>query len=82
MLRYEDMIVEVRKRSLSRGPNSRMGSRTSSTVDFRSSQTEFRSNGGSKVDLDSVRSSIGASNRSVAGLDLEIKVAHNYETLA
>ena len=69
--RYEDIIVEARKRSLSRGPNSRMGSRTSSTLDFRSSQAEFPSNGGSKVDINSVRSSIGASTRSVAG-DLEM----------
>jgi len=69
--RYEDIIVEARKRSQSRGPNSRMGSRTSSTLDFRSSQAEFPSNGGSKVDINSVRSSIGASTRSVAG-DLEM----------
>ena len=69
--RYEDIIVETRKRSLSRGPNSRMGSRTNSTLDFRSSQNEFPSNGGSKVDINSMRSSIGASNRSVAG-DLEM----------
>ena len=69
--RYEDIITETRKRSLSRGPNSRMGSRTSSTLDFRSSQNEFPSNGGSKVDINSMRSSIGASNRSVAG-DLEM----------
>ena len=69
--RYEDIIVETRKRSLSRGPNSRMGSRTNSTLDFRSSQNEFPSNGGSKVDITSMRSSIGASNRSVAG-DLEM----------
>ena len=70
-VRYEDIIVEARKRSQSRGPNSRMGSRTSSTLDFRSSQAEFPSNGGSKVDINSVRSSIGASTRSVAG-DLEM----------
>jgi len=72
--RYEDIITETRKRSLSRGPNSRMGSRTSSTLDFRSSQNEFPSNGGSKVDINSMRSSIGASNRSVAG-DLEMPKA-------
>merc|ERR1719193_1859159 len=72
--RYEDIIVETRKRSLSRGPNSRMGSRTNSTLDFRSSQNEFPSNGGSKVDINSMRSSIGASNRSVAG-DLEMPKA-------
>merc|ERR1719220_3146950 len=72
--RYEDIIVEARKGSLSRGPNSRMGSRTSSTLDFRSSQNEFPSNGGSKVDINSMRSSIGASNRSVAG-DLEMPKA-------
>ena len=69
--RYEDIIVEARKRSSSRGPNSRMGSRTSSTLDFRSSQNEFPSNGGSKVDINSMRSSIAASNRSEAG-DLEM----------
>merc|ERR550517_1771981 len=51
-----------------------MGSRTSSTLDFRSSQNEFPSNGGSKVDINSVRSSIAASNRSEAG-DLEMPKA-------
>merc|ERR1719350_1933638 len=71
--RYEDIIVEVRKRSLSRGPNSRMGSRTSSTVDFRTSQAELPSNSGSKVDIAGLRSSIGASSRSVAGVDLDSK---------
>lgn len=70
--RYEDIIVEVRKRSLSRG-NSRMGSRTSSNLDFRSSQTDFRSSNGSKVDLASLRSSVEASNRSVAAPDTDIK---------
>merc|ERR1719350_1200989 len=71
--RYEDIIVEVRKRSLSRGPNSRMGSRTSSTVDFRTSQAELPSNSGSKVDIAGLRSSIGGSSRSVAGVDLDSK---------
>ena len=78
--RYEDIIVEVRKRSLSRGPNSRMGSRTSSTVDFRTSQAELPSNSGSKVDIAGLRSSIGASSRSVAGVDLDSKVGHLLHT--
>jgi len=59
--RYEDIITEVRKRSVSRGPNSRMGSRTSSTLDFQSV---------TKVDLDSVRSSLGTTHRTA---DLETK---------
>ena len=70
------MIVEVRKRSQSRGPSSKMGSRTNSTLDFRSSQTDFRSQGsGSKMDLDSLRSSLAASRSSVVGPEVETKVA-------
>jgi len=67
--RYEDIIVETRKRSLSR-TGSRMGSRTSSVLDFRASQTDFKTSNASigKLDLDSIRSS----TRSSAVQDLDI----------
>jgi len=69
--RYEEIITETRKRSLSRGPGSRMGSRTSSQLDFHSSQTDFKTSNQSigKLDLDSIRSS----TKSIAALDLDNK---------
>merc|ERR1719481_2099903 len=71
--RYEDIITEVRKRSISRGPNSRMGSRTSSTLDFRSSQTDSinRSAVGSKLDLESIRSGLEATTRTFPEPDVK-----------
>ena len=60
--RYEDIIVEARKRSQSR---SRMGSRTSSVVDFRKSNSTLQS----KLDLDTVRASVN--QRDVAALNLD-----------
>lgn len=60
--RYEDIIVEARKRSQSR---SRMGSRTSSVVDFRKSNSTLQN----KLDLDTVRASVN--QRGVAALDLD-----------
>merc|ERR1712032_1642203 len=62
--RYEDIIVEARKRSQSR---SRMGSRTSSVVDFRKSNSTLQN----KLDLDAVRASVN--QREVAALDLDTK---------
>jgi hypothetical protein len=66
--RYEDIIVEARKRSMSRGPGSRMGSRTSSQMDFRTSQ-DFSSSIG-KLDLDSIRNS----TKNITALDLDTRV--------
>jgi len=68
--RYEEIIVETRKRSLSR-TGSRMGSRTSSVLDFKSSQNEFKTSNASigKLDLDSIRTS----TKTVAALDLDNK---------
>ena len=62
--RYEDIIVEARKRSQSR---SRMGSRTSSVVDFRKSNSTLQN----KLDLETVRASVN--QREVAALDLDTK---------
>eukprot|EP00092_Neocalanus_flemingeri_P023397 GFUD01025368.1.p1 GENE.GFUD01025368.1~~GFUD01025368.1.p1 ORF type:complete len:979 (-),score=266.22 GFUD01025368.1:251-3187(-) len=68
--RYEEIIVETRKRSLSR-TGSRMGSRTSSVLDFKSSQNDFKTSNASigKLDLESIRSS----TKNVAALDLDNK---------
>jgi len=68
--RYEEIIVETRKRSLSR-TGSRMGSRTSSVLDFKSSQNEFKTSNASigKIDLESIRTS----TKNVAALDLDNK---------
>merc|ERR1719233_1845606 len=68
--RYEEIIVETRKRSLSR-TGSRMGSRTSSVLDFKSSQNEFKTSNASigKIDLEAVRTS----TKNVAALDLDNK---------
>merc|ERR1719188_960002 len=70
--RYEDLIIETRKRSCSRGPGSRMGSRTSSQLDFRSSQSDFKSSSNTigKLDLDYIKSSA----KCIAALDLDSKV--------
>jgi len=57
--RYEDIIVEVRKRSQSR---SRMGSRTSSVVDFRNSNISL-----GRHEIDSSR----GNSRNMGALDLE-----------
>jgi len=69
--RYEEIIVETRKRSLSR-TGSRMGSRTSSVLDFKSSQNEFKTSSASigKIDLESIRTS----TKNVAALDLDNKI--------
>merc|ERR1719510_564123 len=56
--RYEEIIVETRKRSQSR---SRMGSRTSSVVDFRKSNSAL---------IDTIRS---VNNKAVVALDLDTK---------
>jgi len=66
--RYEEIIVETRKRSLSR-TGSRMGSRTNSVLDFKSSQSDVKSSNISigKLDLDSIRNS----TKNMAALDLE-----------
>jgi len=68
--RYEEIIVETRKRSLSR-TGSRMGSRTSSVLDFKTSQNDFKTSNASigKLDLESIR----ASTKNVAALDLDNK---------
>ena len=65
--RYEEIIVETRRRSQSR---SRMGSRTSSVVDFRTSSAAL-----AKLDLDSIRggSASSGNTKSVAALDLDTK---------
>lgn len=67
--RYEEIIVETRKRSMSRGPSSRMGSRTSSQMDFRTSQ-DFSSSIG-KLDLDIIRNS----TKNITALDLDTRFA-------
>lgn len=69
--RYEEIIVETRKRSLSR-TGSRMGSRTSSVLDFKTSQNDFKTSNASigKLDLESIR----ASTKNVAALDLDNKI--------
>ena len=59
--RYEEIIVETRKRSQSR---SRMGSRTSSVMDFKSSNMSL-----GRHDFDSLR----GNNKGVAALDLDTK---------
>jgi len=68
--RYEEIIVETRKRSLSR-TGSRMGSRTSSVLDFKSSQNDFKTSSASigKLDLEAIRTS----TKNVAALDLDNK---------
>jgi len=68
--RYEEIIVETRKRSQSR-TGSRMGSRTSSVLDFKSSQNDFKTSSASigKLDLESIRNS----TKNVAALDLDNK---------
>ena len=65
--RYEEIIVETRRRSQSR---SRMGSRTSSVVDFRTSSAAL-----AKLDLDTIRggSASSGNTKSVAALDLDTK---------
>ena len=72
--RYEDIIIETRKRSLSRPGSkmgSRMGSRTSSQVDFRPSQSDFTNASTGRLDLDSIR----ASTKSITtALDLDTKM--------
>lgn len=77
--RYEDMIIETRKRSLSRGPGSivgsRMGSRTSSQMDFRTSQSDFTNSLG-RLDLDSIRNS----TKSITALDLDTKMVEKQKT--
>ena len=73
--RYEDIITETRKRSLSRGPGSRMGSRTSSQMDFRNSQSDFSSIG--RLDLESIRNS----TKNVSALDLDTKVVEKTRTI-
>jgi len=69
--RYEEIIVETRKRSQSR-TGSRMGSRTSSVLDFKSSQNDFKTSNASigKLDLESIRTS----TRNVSALDLDNKI--------
>lgn len=69
--RYEEIIVETRKRSQSR-TGSRMGSRTSSVLDFKSSQNDFKTSNASigKLDLESIRTS----TRNVSVLDLDNKI--------
>jgi len=69
--RYEEIIVETRKRSLSR-TGSRMGSRTSSVLDFKSSQNDFKTSSASigKLDLEAIRTG----TKNVAALDLDNKV--------
>jgi len=69
--RYEEIIVETRKRSLSR-TGSRMGSRTSSVLDFKSSQNDFKASSASigKLDLEAIRTG----TKNVAALDLDNKV--------
>merc|ERR1719510_2483360 len=59
--RYEEIIVETRKRSQSR---SRMGSRTSSVVDFKTSNVSL-----GRVDVDSSR----ANTKNISALDLHGK---------
>ena len=59
--RYEEIIVETRKRSQSR---SRMGSRTSSVVDFKTSNVSL-----GKIDVDTIR----ANAKNISALDLESK---------
>jgi len=75
--RYEDIIVEVRKRSLSR-PGSKMGSRTSSVMDFRNSQSDFGSSSIGRLDLESIKNS----TKSIASaLDLDTpKTVHKTAT--
>ena len=59
--RYEEIIVETRKRSQSR---SRMGSRTSSVVDFKTSNVSL-----GKIDVDTIR----ANAKNLSALDLDTK---------
>jgi len=59
--RYEEIIVETRKRSQSR---SRMGSRTSSVVDFKTSNVSL-----GKIDVDTIR----ANAKNISALDLDTK---------
>ena len=59
--RYEEIIVETRKRSQSR---SRMGSRTSSVVDFKTSNVSL-----GKIDVESIR----ANAKNISALDLDTK---------
>ena len=59
--RYEEIIVETRKRSQSR---SRIGSRSSSVVDFKNSNMSL-----GKLDLESIRGNA----KNVAALDLDTK---------
>jgi len=73
--RYEDIIVETRKRSISRGPGSRMGSRTSSTMDFRNSQSDFSSGG--RLDLESIKNS----TKNVSALDLDTKIVEKSQPM-
>lgn len=63
--RYEEILVETRRRSQSR---SRMGSRTSSVLDFRNSNAAI-----AKLDLDSLRGGSAGNTKSVAALDLDTK---------
>jgi len=92
--RYEEIIVETRKRSLSRPGSrvsSRMGSRTSSQLDFRntsknSSQLDFKSNssqvgeyGQSLGRLDLKSLRASLTNKELASLDLDVKVVNEQQ---
>jgi len=87
--RYEEIIVETRKRSLSRGPGSRVGSRMGSRAssqmppDFRTSQTDFTGGGGvshtpsiGKLDLTSLRNS----TKSITALDLDTRAVEELQS--